>query len=159
MKQEVTFDIPLLSAIDQINVKAYYTGRTKSAEADPTAVISDIVDADNAYIVISSINKAIGNLQSVLGEYAPNSITRTGTELEPSVNVSITLASNFDSSATTALKETLAKYCENMVLYDWFAITTPTDAEFYAQQMVLAVADIRTLLRRRIRPTRKTTPI
>ena len=149
----------MTSVIGQINIKAYYTGKSKTAEGDPVAVISDIIDQDNAYIVTESLAKAVGSLQSVIGIYAPNSLNVTGTDLAPVVSGTVTLASNFDSSATGAITSAIRKYCEAKVLYDWLSITSPADTEHYQQQMARAETDLRAALRRRVRPTRKATQL
>ena len=145
----------MTSVIDQVNIKAYYTGKGKTAEEDATAVISDIVDGDNAYVAVGSLTVALGNLKSVIGEYAPNSLSVTGEETAPKVSGTITMPSNYDTSANEVVKQAIRQYCEAKVLYDWFAVTTPADAEHYATQMAQAASDLRSSLRRRVRPARK----
>lgn len=142
------FEISLLPAIDQINAKAYYTGKTKSAEEDPAIIIADIAEDDNADIVEASVQKAMGKLQGIIGIYMSNSIVRQDTTLL----VTIAFPANYDMSAEQSLHEGMKQYCENMVLYDWFAVTSPQNTEYYAQQMVLAISDIRRALMQRTRP-------
>ena len=155
MKKEINIDIAMAGVVDIVNIKAYYTGKSKTADEDPTAVISDIVDEDNAFVVVGSLKRATGNLKSVIGEYAPNDLSVGGTEATPTVTGKITMPDNYDDSATSAVTESVRQYCESAVLYDWFAVTTPADAEHYAQQMVRALGDLRASMRRRTRPTRK----
>lgn len=150
MKQKIDIDIEMSGVLEQINVKAYYTGKGKTAEEDPTAVISDIIDEDNTYIVMASLAKAVGSLQGAIGAYAPNSLAVSDTAL--AVTGTITMASNFDSSAVSVITSAIRQYCENAVLYDWFAVTTPADTEHYIHQMAQAMSDLRASLRRRVRP-------
>lgn len=155
MKKVINIDIAMASVIDMINIKAYYTGKSKTAEEDPTAVITEIVDSDNAYVVVGSLQRAVGNLKSVIGEYAPNNLEVGGTETEPKVIGNITMPDNYDDSATAAVTESIRQYCEGVALHDWFAVTTPADAEHYVQQMARALGDLRSSMRRRTRPTRR----
>ena len=149
----------MTSVIDQVNIKAYYTGKGKTAEEDATAVISDIVDEDNAYVAVGSLTVALGNLKSVIGEYAPNDLSVTGTETAPKVSGSITMPGNYDISANAVVMQSIRQYCEAKVLYDWFAVTNPADKETYAALMTQAASDLRSSLRRRVRPTRKSTQV
>lgn len=133
----------------QVHAKAYYTGRGRGETSNSEALISELMEGDNNYIIDSSINKAIANVMAVLGEY---SLHQNITDSDNLQQIEITMPDNFDVAAVTPLSTAATQYCEAKVLYDWFAITSPTDAEFYAQQMVLAISDIRNLMRRRLHP-------
>jgi hypothetical protein len=159
MRTTVTIDIDMTSVIDQVNIKAYYTGKGKTAEEDATAVISDIVDEDNAYVAVGSLAVALGNLKSVIGEYAPNSLSVTGEETAPKISGTITMPGNYDISANAVVMQSIRQYCEAKVLYDWLAVTSPADAEHYTVQMAQAASDLRSSLRRRVRPARKSTQV
>lgn len=162
MKQ--TIQILIHPIVDQINAKVYYMARIKSQNGEQEAIIADLAEGENEDIIASSIDKALNRLRSLIGLYAPVSMERIGTlgdldiskeekQTGPAIVIELTLPSNYNTEALSLFKETVGKYCESMVLHDWAVIMVPTEAEIYAQQLAMCVADIRRALMQRRRPT------
>lgn len=148
--KEVTFSIKDESIIKQVKAKAYYTGRSRGGTSAQESIITDILDSDNKYFIVGSLNSAAASVQSAIGAYAP---CRMDAQTDGFYQFAITVPDHFDDSSLLNLQANAYQYCEAKVLYDWFATTSPSDANTYAQLMTQALAEIQSNMRRRVHPS------
>lgn len=153
MKYEVS--IPIWSVVDQANAKVHYMARAASESAQNEATLSELSEGENEDMILSSIDKALSALSSIIALDASNTYQRPedleGSQ-DPQAKFTLLLPSNFDKGAGKALAEAMAHYCINVIVQDWVAVVLPTHTDAYVQEQAKSVLAIRDLLKKRVRP-------
>lgn len=148
--KEISFSISTGAIAKQVKAKAYYTGRSRGEASSTEAIITDILDKDNEGFIKASVDSATASAQSIMGVFGPCS---REVQTDGKVQFEATVPDHFDETASLNLQTNITQYCEAKVLYDWFAVTSPTDKETYAALMTQAASEIQSNMRRRVHPS------
>ena len=144
MQKNITIDIGnLLQRVRLIT--AYNADRNPAIQERYADAIMRTNDEELSGVYL---DKAIAHLGDIIGLYAPVDIERE----EGVITASLTLPSNFDVSAFPALEKAMVQYTQNAVIHDWLSMVSPQDAERHSQSAVVAIAEIRRALTKRVRP-------
>ena len=159
MKKTITITLHMREIIYDVQNKTYLRGRSKQdATPDIKANMQANDDDENLNQVLRSIGNAYGTLKSTLSEYIDESGTTASNVLQPNsdIIVVLTMPSNYNAAGNDVVATGLHKFIVNSAIFDWFVLTSPSDAEVYAPLATAAMADVVNAINRRLRPERPT---
>ena len=148
--------------------KAYITGNSRIAsgavgyEAGSKMQASEDTEEDDQ--LKRSLTTYFTTLKSKLGEYLDEETTMTNNLVEQIIEdegvltLAFRLPTNYNNASADALGAGIHAYLVDMVLADWFTITSPGDVRSYLDHAAVQMEDVKAALYKRSRPTRPGRP-
>ena len=102
------------------------------------------------------------SLKSLLGEYLNEDNTTSDNLMDEEIDnngklsLEFLLPSNYNNASADALGNGIHSYLVDMALGEWFAITSPEDANAYIQHSGVSLENVKRALYKRSRPERPT---
>ena len=87
-----------------------------------------------------------------------NNLIAQKIEDEDVLELGFRLPTNYNNASADALGAGIHAYLVDMVLSDWFTITSPQDAQSYVAHAAIQIEDVKAALYKRSRPTRPARP-
>ena len=167
MESKKTITVELESKEIKFDVmnKSHLTGQARNAggkDYRATAYMQASEDDEHAYQILRGISNAFSHLKVELGEYLHEDGSTTNNRINKAVEdgdkliLKFLLPSNFNNSACDSLGGMLHEYIVDRTLSEWFVITSPEDAQNYANLATDALDRAKQALYKRGRPTRPT---
>lgn len=163
-KKTLTVTQQVKELVYDIQNKAYLTGQAREAAGKSYQVASNMQasdDDENSYQIRRSLANAFSSLKSLLGEYLNEDNTTSDNLMDEEIDNNGKLSLEFCFRLTiTTLRRTLGNgihsYLVDMALGEWFAITSPEDANAYIQHSGVSLENVKRALYKRSRPERPT---
>ena len=167
-KQIVTVHIDTANVLYDVRNKAYITGNSRMAsgavnyEAGSKMQASEDTEEDDQ--LKRSLTTYFTGLKSKIGEYLDEETSTTNNlvsdliEEEGILTLAFRLPTNYNNASADALGAGIHAYLVDLILSDWFTITSPHDSGGYTQHAAVMLEDVKSALYKRSRPSRPGRP-
>lgn len=159
-EQTITITLHLSELTYDVLNKTHLTGKSRDTGENPSEVANMQANLDSGpkEEILRSIGEAVATLKNNISEYIFDDTAVTGDNIliSDSGNISIpmTMPSNFNNDVIPTIASAMHRYIVDLVLTDWFSITSVKDAEVYAAKSVRDLNELRSAISKRRRPTR-----
>lgn len=159
----ITITLYKSEIIYDVKNKTFLTGKSRENgnNYEQVANMQANDEDDNENQLLRSIGNAFDTLKAKLSSYVSGTGTTASNILltaEGNLEISLEMPDNFNQGVIDSVKSAIDKYIVNSVLFDWFTITKPDEAQTYFELAKNNVEELRESLNKRIRPTR-TAPV
>lgn len=155
---QISINIDIKELVYDIQNKTYLTGRSRSDGKNyrQVALMQANDDDENYNQIMRSIANAFARVQNELAEVLDDKKVSAGNLLPAGDerNLALTMPSNFNAAATSALATAIHHYIVTSATSEWFMITNKPDTEDYSRQAQESLELLRESLCRRTRPSR-----
>lgn len=165
-KKTLTVTQQVKELVYDIQNKAYLTGQAREAEGkknyEAASNMQASDDEENSYQIRRSLANAFSSLKSLLGEYLSEDKSTSNNLIAKEIDdngvleLAFELPSNYNNASADALGNGIHSYLVDMALGEWFAITSPEDANAYIQHSGVSLENVKRALYKRSRPERPT---
>jgi hypothetical protein len=170
-KQRISVNLYTDELIYEVLNKSYLTGRSQQEGKDieQAANMQASEDEEDKNQISRSIQRALSVVHNSLAEYIDNppqqpdesvdeyaaDNTLLDTDSNSTITVNINMPSNFNTSMTDSVAQSIHSFIVFKALAEWFAITNDSEREKYEAMAQECLAVIRSALNRRLRPAYK----
>lgn len=156
---QISINIDIKELVYDIQNKTYLTGRSRSDGKNyrQVALMQANDDDENYNQIMRSIANAFARVHNELAEVLDDKKASASNRLQvgdDEKNLSLTMPSNFNAAATSAITAAIHHYIVTSATSEWFMITNKPDTEDYSRQAQESLELLRESLCRRSRPSR-----
>lgn len=159
MKKTIQLKLKMSELIYDIQNKTYLTGRSLNDGSNHSHVANMQAndDDENEAQILRSITNAYAVLRNRLAEYmemTENISDNTSLEAEDSIDLTLLMPSNFNSSVAKSIGESAHQFIVATAIADWFAITAKGETSDYSVVAENSLRILEEALCKRSRPAR-----
>ena len=159
MKKTIQLKLKMSELIYDIQNKTYLTGRSLNDGSNHSHVANMQAndDDENEAQILRSITNAYAVLRNRLAEYmemTENISDNTSLEAEDSIDLTLLMPSNFNSSVAKSIGESAHQFIVATSIADWFAITAKGETSDYSVVAENSLKILEEALCKRSRPAR-----
>lgn len=159
MKKTINLKLSMPEIIFDVQNKTYLTGKALSDGGNHSHVANMQAndDDENAAQVLRSITMAVAVLHNRLAEYMEQNSSNSNNDIisaEESPELSLSMPSNFNTSATATMGEAAHQFIVATAVADWFAITAKGETTDYSKVAEESLKVLEEALCKRKRPMR-----